>query len=154
MNEKTSNISFEKYLQKINEALGDAGIKTTTKKEYILRVLFESKEHLSAEKILYLLKTKYNIDLGIATIYKTLTIYEDFAIVKSISIGEKNVKFYEINLYDHHDHLVCESCGKIVEFFDNVIEKLQEKIANENNFIMKNHNTIIFGLCEKCQKDI
>ena len=58
---------------------------------------------------------------------------------------------FELNKGEHHDHLVCTSCGKVVEFMDDVIERHQNEIAKENNFIISEHSLIIYGQCESCQ---
>jgi Fur family ferric uptake transcriptional regulator len=80
-----------------------------------------------------------------------LTLLEESGIASSISFGAQGKK-YELGLKKHHDHLICTSCGEIIEFFDETIESRQEQIAKKFNFKMHDHTMKIVGLCEKCQK--
>ena len=97
------------------------------------------------------LVTFINDIIGIATIYRTLNFLEEVKLISSISFG-KDGKKYESNSKDqHHDHLICTSCGKIIEFFDETIEKRQEEIAIKNGFQITDHTMQIYGLCELCQ---
>jgi len=89
-------------------------------------------------------------ELGIATVYRTLTLLEEGNIVSSISFGVHGKK-YEFGLGEHHDHLVCMECGAIEEFLDDTIEKQQELIAQAHNFKMTGHIMKITGICEACQ---
>ena len=70
--------------------------------------------------------------------------------VTSISFGA-NGKKYEAGTKDHHDHMICDSCGKIIEFCDEVIEELQEKVALKHQFKIIDHVMQIHGICKECQ---
>lgn len=72
-------------------------------------------------------------------------------IVEALDVGDGTRRF-ELNLDHHHDHLICTSCHKIIEFTDDIIELKQIKIAEKNGFVLKNHVMSIYGLCEECQK--
>jgi Fur family ferric uptake transcriptional regulator len=98
-------------------------------------------------------KAHPDITIGIATVYRTLTLLEDSGIASSLSFGTQGKK-YELGLKKHHDHLICTECGEIIEFFDAVIEERQEEIARKFHFKMHDHTMKIIGLCEKCQNRI
>jgi len=116
-----------------------------------LKFLYENDEHYTPEDIYMLLKKENpDINIGIATVYRTLTLLENEGIASSISFGAAGKK-YELGLKKHHDHLICSSCGDIIEFFDETIEAQQEEIAKKHNFKMTDHTMKIVGLCEKCQ---
>ena len=144
------DIDFETFLVKFKEKVSKLGFKNSIQKDYILKVLFFTQEHLCAEQITAMVKKEYNIDVGIATVYRTMSFFEELNIVESLDVGD-GVKRYELSLALHHDHLVCTSCSKIIEFTDELIEKQQEKVALKNNFKLKNHVMTIYGLCENCQ---
>ena len=72
-------------------------------------------------------------------------------LITSITFGTDGKK-YESNSKSHHDHLICTTCGKIVEFMDDDIEKRQDKIAKKNNFKISSHSMQLYGICENCQK--
>ena len=92
-----------------------------------------------------------NIPVSRATVYRTLNIMKELGFVEEV-IKINNKTIYEISIKEHHDHLICTSCGKIIEFQSKNIEKLQEKICSNYNFLPKFHRLEIFGLCERCQK--
>ena len=142
--------NFETYLKKFKEHVSKIGFKNSVQKDYILKILFFSKEHLSAEQVLYCVKEEYNIEIGIATIYRTMKFLEELDIVASLDVGD-NVKRYELNISVHHDHMICTSCYKIVEFTDDVIENRQIEIAKSNGFKLNEHVMNIYGTCENCQ---
>jgi len=80
----------------------------------------------------------------------TLSLFEEEGLVESISFG-KDGKRYEIGHREHHDHLVCLECGKIIEFVDEVIEKRQIEVSKKYNFKMIGHTMKIVGICSECQ---
>ena len=144
-------IIYEKLLEKFKDILKNNTLKFTKQRELILKFLYENDEHFTPEEIYMQLKKEHpEINIGIATVYRTLTLLEDSGIASSISFGTQGKK-YELGLKKHHDHLICTSCGDIIEFFDEIIEDEQEKIAKKFNFKMTDHTMKIVGLCEKCQ---
>lgn len=143
-------VDFDTFLKNFKLHISKLGLKNSIQKDYILKILFFSDDHLSADQITDKVKKDYNIDVGIATVYRTMKFFEDINVVNTLVIGD-GVKRYELSLALHHDHLVCTTCGKIIEFTDNFIEEQQEKIAKQNNFDLKDHVMTIYGLCENCQ---
>ncbi|RLA82827.1 MAG: hypothetical protein DRG78_06090 [Epsilonproteobacteria bacterium] len=122
----------------------------TINKSNILEILFENSEHLSAEDILKLSRTKHNNSLKVTTIYRTLNNFEAYGIVDSIIIDDK--KRYELAYFKQpHYHLYCQSCHKINEFESlEIHNKFLENLKNIE-FRPTNFNVIINGVCEKCQ---
>ncbi len=149
--ENNCGVDFDSFLKNFKEHVSKLGFKNSIQKDYILKILFFSADHLTAEQIVFRIKEEYNIDVGIATVYRTMKFFEELKIVDSLDIGD-GTKRYEINLNLHHDHLVCTSCGKIIEFNDEIIEQQQIKVAKENKFNLKEHVMTIYGFCENCQE--
>jgi len=144
-------ISYEKLLEKFKTLLKTNTLKFTKQRELILKFLYENEDHYTPEDIYMLLKKEFpDINIGIATVYRTLTLLEESGIASSISFGVQGKK-YELGLKKHHDHLICTSCGEIIEFFDDLIEERQESISKKFNFQMTDHTMKIVGLCENCQ---
>jgi len=147
----STNVSYQELLERFKQLLRSSGLKYTKQRELILEIIYENQGHFTPEDIYNLIKMSYpDVKLGIATVYRTLTLLEDAQIVSSISFGAQGKK-YEFGLTDHHDHLVCMECGAIAEFFDETIEAQQEVIAKQHNFKMTGHIMKITGLCEACQ---
>ena len=113
------------------EDLKSAGLKVTLPRLKILEVLENSpSHHLSAEDI-YRVLIEQNEEVGVATIYRVLSQFEESGIVQKLNF-ENNQSVYELCGAEHHDHLVCVKCNKIIEFQDEVIEKHQVKIAKKH----------------------
>lgn len=147
---KKYDMSFDNFLKNFKKHISNLKLKNSIQKDYILKVLYFSKEHLTAEEITQKIKDDYNIDIGIATVYRAMKFFEELNIVTCLDALE-NAKLYELNLSLHHDHLICTNCRKIVEFTDDIIEDKQIQIAKNNNFLLKDHVMTIYGLCEECQ---
>ncbi|NOZ89736.1 MAG: transcriptional repressor [Epsilonproteobacteria bacterium] len=145
-------VSYEEVLSNFKKLLKSNKLKYTKQRELILEIIYNNKGHFTPEDIYNLIKQNYpNVTLGIATVYRTLTLLEASGIVSSISFGVQGKK-YEFGLTEHHDHLVCIECGGIEEFFDETIEKQQEEIAKKFNFQMHDHIMKIVGICKRCQE--
>ncbi len=144
-------ISYPILLEKFQTLLKENQLKFTKQREFVLKFLYENDEHFTPEEIYTLLKQKYpDINIGIATVYRTLALLEASQIVSSISFGTAGKK-YELGLKKHHDHLICTKCGEIIEFLDETIEQQQKLIAKQFNFKMTDHAMKIVGLCKNCQ---
>jgi len=145
-------VSYPVLLEQFKSLLKTNTLKFTRQRELILKFLYENEGHFTPEDIYILIKKAYpDINIGIATIYRTLSLLENEGIASSISFGAQGKK-YELGLKKHHDHLICTECGEIIEFFDETIETRQEEIARKFNFQMRDHTMKIIGTCEKCQK--
>lgn len=130
------------------EHLKNAGLKSTLPRLKVLS-LFESGQarHMSAEEVYkHLLST--GDDVGLATIYRVLTQFEQAGLLTRHNFeGGKSV--FELNQGTHHDHIVCLQCGHVEEFFDADIEARQEKAAAERGFSIRDHTLSIYADCTK-----
>lgn len=134
-----------------DQELRSAGLKVTTPRMKILQILEESSErHVSAEGVYQQLKAD-NEEVGLATVYRVLTQFEEAGLVIRHHFDTDHAVF-ELDHGEHHDHIVCVRCGKVVEFFDEVIEAHQETIAKRFGFKMTDHSLNVYGVCEPCQK--
>jgi Fur family ferric uptake transcriptional regulator len=129
--------------------LKDIGLKATGPRLKILD-LFEStgSRHMSAEDIYRKLLAE-NVDIGLATIYRVLTQFEQAGILVRRHF-EAGKAVYELNQGGHHDHMVCVQCGRVVEFFDPEIEALQDRIASQHGFRISEHALYMYGECPEC----
>ena len=144
-------IKYPLLLEQFKNLLKENALKFTRQRELVLKFLYENDGHFTPEDIYNLLKQDNpNLNIGIATVYRTLSLLESSHIASSISFGVQGKK-YELGLKKHHDHLICTKCGDIIEFFDKIIEEKQEEIAKKFNFQMTDHTMKIVGLCKKCQ---
>ncbi len=128
-----------------NETLKDAGLKVTHPRTKILDVLQSNPDmHLSADEIHNKL-VNHNESIGLATVYRVLTQLELAGLIQKNQFSD-NQSSYEIKK-QHHDHLICTKCGKIIEFMNDDLEILQEKISDKYQFRLDSHVMTLFGVC-------
>jgi Fur family transcriptional regulator, ferric uptake regulator len=138
-------------IDKLKEVIKQKGLKYTKQREIILETILNSDRHLSAEDLHQLIQKKYPEEkIGIATVYRAVSFLEDSGLISSISL-DKDTKKFETNFKEHHDHLICIKCGKIVEFTNDKIEKEQEKIAKKEGFRLLDHAMYLYGICKDCK---
>lgn len=133
--------------------LKDNGLKVTGPRLKILD-LFEThaESHLSAEDV-YRILLDEGIEIGVATIYRVLTQFEQAGILLRHHF-ETGKAVYELNTGGHHDHIVCVKCGRVTEFHNDEIEALQDKIADQNGYRIVDHALYMYGVCNDCQDKI
>ena len=133
------------------QQLKSIGLKATGPRLKILN-LFESnpQDHLSAEDV-YRRLINDKIDVGLATVYRVLTQFEQAGILIRSNF-ESGKAVYELNEGQHHDHFICTSCGKVEEFYDPEIEKRQNLIAKDKGWVIHDHSMALYGQCADCAK--
>jgi Fur family ferric uptake transcriptional regulator len=132
--------------------LKNMGLKATFPRLKILDIFHKSGErHLSAEDV-YRALIAENVEIGLATVYRVLTQFEQAGILLRSQFDTGKAVF-ELNTGDHHDHMICTHCGTVVEFTDAEIEKRQHKIAKDHGFALESHSMVLYGICANCQKN-
>jgi Fur family transcriptional regulator, ferric uptake regulator len=128
--------------------LKNSGLKATLPRLKILEVFQNGKQrHMSAEDVFKILLIE-DTDIGLATVYRVLTQFEQAGILKRSNF-ESGKAVFELEQGAHHDHLVCLQCGRVVEFMDSEIEKRQQKIAKDHDFSLQDHALSLYGNCLK-----
>ena len=131
-----------------SQDLKSAGLKATLPRLKIINLFETSKvRHLTAEDVYRLLLAE-GLDIGLATVYRVLTQFEQAGIL-SRSHFEGGKAVFELNEGQHHDHLVCLDCGKVEEFFDAEIEKRQQAVAKAKGFAISDHALSLYATCTK-----
>jgi Fur family ferric uptake transcriptional regulator len=124
------------------------GLKATAPRLRILELFGKSTvRHLSAEDVYRLLMSE-GLDVGLATVYRVLTQFEQAGLLKRHHF-ESGKAVFELNDSSHHDHLVCLQCGRVEEFYDAEIEKRQGRIAKERGFAIRDHALALYADCTK-----
>lgn len=122
--------------------------KSFTPKQGVLRILFYNK-HISIKEIRKIYKQTYKKSVSVSTIYQTLNLLESYGLLKSVKCLNSNR--YEIDLDLDHDHLICQKCGKIVEFRDDSFNELKKRVEEKYSFKIEWHILLLEGICEKCK---
>ena len=133
-----------------NQELRNAGLKVTLPRVKIMQILEATESrHMSAEDVYKALRDA-DEDVGLATVYRVLTQFEAAGLVMRHHF-EGGHSVFEMMTEDHHDHIVCTKCGKVEEFYDEVIEAQQHKQAALKGYTISDHSLYIYGLCKDCQ---
>lgn len=146
------NIEYDVLLERFKKILRQGGLKYTKQREILLKTLYHSDTHYTPESLYMEIKqTEPELNIGIATVYRTLNLLEEAEMVTSISFGAAGKK-YELANKPHHDHMICKTCGKIIEFENPIIERQQSLIAKEHNFKLTGHLMQLYGACSDCNR--
>ena len=150
-NDKVGEVSLKFTFSKIpgtKQVQCKHQLKFTRQRELILDA-FLQQEHITAEEMYHQLAKK-DPHLGLATIYRTLNLFCEAGLAQARHFGTQT-QYDNISHKGHHDHLICTDCGKIVEFENCEIEKLQEEVATRNGFTISTHRLELYGLCGRCR---
>ena len=145
--------AYRWFWEALDAYLAKKNLKQTKQRKQIVERFIGMKEHLSAEELHEAVR-KDGHNIGLATIYRTLNLLADAGLAEQKSFGEGRF-VYEINTPGtHHDHLICLSCGLVIEFENDEIEKLQDKVAAQHQFKLASHRLDLFGHCSNCLQKI
>ncbi len=137
--------SFTDFLEK-------KSLKLTTQRRTILRRAVEAEGHFSADELLRLAKREDDT-ISKATVYRTLDLLTESGILQQQDFGGGKKNYERAIGVKHHDHFVCIRCGKILEFENDEIERLQDAEARRHDFKIVYHSLKLFGFCGECQKE-
>jgi len=130
--------------------LKKAGLKVTLPRMKILEFLeVTDVRHHSAESI-YKALLNDGEEIGLATVYRVLRQFEAAGLVGRHHF-ESGQAVFELNEKGHHDHIVCVSCGKVEEFYDEMIEMRQREVANSKGYEVTDHSLTLYGMCPVCK---
>ncbi|MDR4497663.1 MAG: transcriptional repressor [Candidatus Scalindua sp.] len=137
--------------EKFKEFIQSKGLKFTPERRLILNQVFENHGHFEVEELLFEMR-KNKIRVSKATIYRTIALLVKCGLLREVIFGEKHTHYEHVYGHEHHEHLVCIGCGKIIEFSDHKIEKFQDEVCVKNKFKPETHRFQIMGYCEDCVK--
>ncbi len=137
--------------QLFKEYLASRGLKYTPERQTIFRRAFATHKHFEAEDLLLSLRQNHQ-RVSKATIYRTLALLVKSGHLREVIFGEKHSHYEHVHLNEHHDHMLCSGCGKIIEFVDEALERQQDEVCVRHKFKPESHRMQIHGLCENCQK--
>ncbi len=141
---------MKKELETAAKYLKDHDFKLTNQRRKIIEAIFATHDHFTADDLHDMLREKAE-NISKATIYRTLSLLCDSALVESRDFGRGQLYYEHILGHQHHDHLICTQCGKVVEFRNEDLEKIRARIAKSRGFTIEKHSLRIFGRCKSCQ---
>jgi Fur family ferric uptake transcriptional regulator len=134
-----------------NKYIKDKGIRQSEQRQKILDVFLNVENHVTMAD-LYDLVRKLDKNIGYATVYRAMKVICDSSLGREVNFGDGIMRYEHSYGHDHHDHLICVECGKVIEAMDPDIEKLQEKMAIKHGLKPISHNLQIFGICKECSE--
>ena len=139
-----------KLLSDFKDVLRKEGLKITTQRITVLKEIMKNKGHRESEDIYMAIKTR-KTHVSRATVYRTLDILVQHGFARKLNLGDGRARYEPKIDSPHHDHMICNNCGKIIEFVNHKIEKIQEEIAKHHQFKLQKHIHQLFGICKECQ---
>lgn len=136
----------------VEKALRESGFRWTNQRALIVREALATHDHFTAEELLDLCRKK-DPKVSRATVYRTLTVLEDKGFVEGLETGDGGRRFEHVLGHEHHDHMVCTECEKILEFRDDELERRQELAAKRVGFRIQRHSLRLYGICKQCQQE-
>lgn len=131
--------------------LSRKSLKMTPQRRLILDVFLNEDGHLASEDLYNKVKAK-DKSIGQATVYRTLKLLSESGLAKEVHFGDGVTRYEQKYGSEHHDHIICDSCGKTLEVVDERIERLQEELAASQGFALTGHKMYLYGLCGDCRK--
>lgn len=136
-------------LKEALERLKGTGVRITPQRHAVLEYLVGSMTHPTADEIYKALEGKFP-NMSVATVYNNLRVFKEVGLVKELTYGDASSRFDYIT--DHHYHVICEKCDKIVDFPCTGLEELEQQAANETGFVIKSHRLELYGVCPECNE--
>lgn len=135
---------FKQYLRSESQ-------KYTPERAAVLEQIASEKQHFEADDLYMRLRTN-GMKISRATVYRTLDVLVRSGIVDKVDLGGNRAYFEYVYGMEHHDHLICVQCGKVLEFQDTTINKHEQSICKSYKFEMIGHAHSIYGRCKNCKK--
>jgi Fur family transcriptional regulator, ferric uptake regulator len=139
-------------LSVLDRYMAKQGLRSTEQRRVIVDTFVSTEGHLTIEGLLGLVKER-DPRIGYATVYRTLKMLAESGIANELHFGDGFSRYELREALSHHDHLICTSCGTIVEFEDPRIEQLQAQAAERHGFVVTSHRHELYGLCPGCRSN-
>jgi Fur family ferric uptake transcriptional regulator len=148
--ERPSNLEEARRLWRAFAA--EQGLNTSKARDAVVEVFFGMKDHASLQD-LFDKARRQHAGVSFATVYRTMKLLDEAGLADARNFGDGKSTLYEVAAgRGHHDHLICDSCGRIVEFVDDEVEALQDQIARRYGFSLLRHRHELYGLCADCRR--
>src|ERR1700694_1640824 len=127
------------------------GLKRTAQRDLILDIFLRTEAHLSSED-LYRLVQKDDPSIGQNTVYRTLKLLTEAGLAREVRFGDGRTHYEHNYKHEHHDHMICSECGRIIEFFSAELEAIQDAMAAKHKFELTSHLLRMIGICADCRR--
>ncbi len=140
----------QREVNRFQHFLSGQGLKLTNERSALVREIFSTHYHFEADELLFKMKEK-GVKISRATVYRTLELLVKSGMVRRVHLGEDHYHYEYVSGNSHHDHLICTTCGSVIEFNDPLLETRQREICERKKFTPTFHNLQILGVCHTCR---
>ena len=126
------------------------GLRNTPEREQVVKAVFSIHDHFDVEE-LYLLLRRQNEKISKATVYRTIPLLLESGLIQEAYFEDGHLHYEHIYGHDHHCHLRCVDCGKVLEFTEESVRGVEQKIGEHYDFIVTGHKLEVYGYCAKCR---
>ena len=144
-------MQIDRELNRFETFLQAQGLKLTGERSALVSEICATHYHFEADELLFRLKEK-SVKISRATVYRTLELLVKSGMVRRVHLGEDHYHYEHVSKNSHHDHLVCTTCGGVIEFHDPALEARQLEICGKHRFTPTFHNLQILGICGDCRR--
>jgi Fur family ferric uptake transcriptional regulator len=137
--------------RKISSIMRQCGYKLTPQRRAVLKIIIENRNHLTPEAIYERVKEEYP-GIGLTTIYRTLNILSDLGLICEVYTAGSRRSYLVRRPLEHHHHLVCSRCNKVVDFTDCDLSDIERKLSQGTGFKIEGHLLEFVGICPDCQQ--
>lgn len=140
---------MNKSLEYFKDFCRKRGLKNSKQRDKVVEAFLATERHVGSFELYDILRKQGN-RIGYSTVYRTLKLLTEAGLARTIEM-EYETRFEHKFAHKHHDHFICERCGKTIEFASPTMERIQEQVAKKHNFAIREHSLIIYGRCAKCR---
>lgn len=145
-------MSGKKEEEIFGEYVKQKNLKSSAQRQQILKIFLKSEKHLTADELYGAVK-KISPRVGHSTIYRTLKHFCASGLCREFKCEDGLTRYEHLYGHRHHDHLICTRCGRFTEVVDSGIEKLQERLAKREGFLLTKHKLELYGICSDCRQE-
>src|SRR5918911_3717219 len=143
--------AVQREIEKFQGFLFKQGLKLTRERTALLREIFATHYHFEADELLFKMKEK-SLKISRATVYRTLELLVKSGMVRRVHLGEDHYHYEHVKGDSHHDHLICTTCGSVIEFHDAALEARTREVCEKKKFTPTFYNLQVLGICDSCRK--
>ncbi|HEY6137858.1 MAG TPA: transcriptional repressor [Thermoanaerobaculia bacterium] len=143
--------AVEREIHRFENFLGTQGLRLTQERVALVREIFSTHYHFEADELLLKMKQKA-VKISRATIYRTLELLVKSGMVRRVHLGEDHYHYEYVSGNSHHDHLICTTCGSVIEFHDVTLENRTREICEKKKFTPTFYNLQVLGICDSCRR--
>ncbi len=137
--------------EKLRQFLRTRGLRQSQPRDDVADVFLRTEKHVSTQELFELVKKKHK-NIGYATVARTLKLLAEAGLCRIVDFGDGIQRYEHEYGHDHHDHLICSDCGRLVEIFSRKLEKAQDELIRKHGYEQVSHRLQIYGICPKCRK--